>query len=284
VKCAHLHPFYGKKTPEQELQEMKEEEKSGEIDLNLQEYKRQRVLARRSPYPCVVIEVLAMAPPTYTPPPPTGPVTPKSVDDINIDNGSDSDSDRDCDSDSDDEDTLSSSALDDMKIDSDVVQQLESLFAKSSLDSKKSKDSEFYEAIGSHIETLSAITPLSIAQNWIATHDPLFDATACAFTTSDATHVDESYEFLFTNLGMQTSRFLNGDQQESGAQRRQYLVMSRFLTSSATSLEKFSIQAENIIETLPLVGDKVNVKCLHPEHVNEDKRCPIPVIILQWKN
>lgn len=273
VKCAHLHPNYGVKTPEQELEEIKEEEMNGEIDLNLQEYKRQRIVARQSPYPSVVIEVLAMAPPNYTPPPPTGPVSPKSVDEIEDDTN-----------DSYDEDSSSSSspASDDMKIDSEFVQQLESLFSKSSLDETKSKDGEFYESIGSHIETFSAVTPLSVAQNWIATKDPLFNATKCAFTVSDATHVDEAYEFVFTNLGMQTSRFLDGDRL-AGAQKRQYLVMSHFLSSSATSLEKFSIQAEKIIRLLPLVGDKVDVLCFHPESVNENKRCPVPVIVLQWK-
>ena len=37
--CAYLHPKYGEKTPEQELIELQEED--GEVDLNLQEYKKQ---------------------------------------------------------------------------------------------------------------------------------------------------------------------------------------------------------------------------------------------------
>jgi len=28
----------------------------------------------------------------------------------------------------------------------------------------------------------------------------------------------------------------------------------------------------------------VDISCLHPEHIDEEKRCPIPVIVLQWKD
>jgi hypothetical protein len=290
VNCAHLHPKYGEKTPEQELQELKEEESQGEVDLNLEMYKKQRILARRSPYPSVVIEVRSMAPPEYTPPPPTGPVSPRSIDEIDIGR----------------EDTDSSPGSDaEHEINADFVNQLEALFAKSSLDdSTKSKQEgeDFYESIGSHIETFSSVTPLMVAQNWISKNDSLFDVNQCSFTVSDTTHVDEAYEFLFTNLGMQTSQFLeaggsnsnsNNDasgneatQQQSLAndtQKRQYIVMPHFLSSSATSLEKFTKQADRIIRTLPSIGRKVDLACFHPEDVDERKRCPIPVIVLQLK-
>jgi len=275
VNCAHLHPKYGEKTPEQELKELQAEEEQGEVDVNLEMYKKQRLLARRSPYPSVVIEVRAMAPPEYTPPPPSGPVSPKSVDEIDMDASSDQD-----------------------KIDADFVNQLEALFSKSSLDSKSSsknsKEGDFYESIGSHIETFSSVTPLMVAQNWIDENDPLFDVTQCSFTVSDSTHVDEAYEFLFTNLGMQTSQFLvynNGKNNNAkpakpsakNAQKRQYMVLPHFLSRSATSLEKFTKQAERIISTIPSISTKVDLTCFHPEDVNENKRCPVPVIVLQWK-
>ena len=122
---------------------MQEEEQEGEIDLNLQEYKKQRIIARRSPYPSVVIEVRAMAPPKFTPPPPTGPVSPKSVDDI-----------VEYDSDGKSKEESSSS--------SEYVQQLEALFSKSSLDTQSKSvgngSDNFYESIGSHIETFSSKT------------------------------------------------------------------------------------------------------------------------------
>lgn len=47
---------------------MKDEESEGEVDLNLQEYKRRRDEARRSPYPSVIVEVLSTPAPDYTPP------------------------------------------------------------------------------------------------------------------------------------------------------------------------------------------------------------------------
>merc|ERR1712157_198793 len=201
----------------------------GEVDVNLEMYKKQRILARQSPYPSVVIEVRSMAPPEYTPPPPTGPVSPKSIDDIDIgDGGSDN-----------------TGEAENVRIDADFVNQLESLFSKSSLDTRSSSgsDGEFYESIGSHIETFSSVTPLMVAQNWIDQNDPIFDVTKCSFTVSDTTHVDEAYEFLFTNLGMQTSQFLgsgsttdnqNRQSTTEDAQKRQYMVLPHFLSSSAT--------------------------------------------------
>ncbi len=269
VNCAHLHPRYGEKTPEQELKELQEEEAQGEVDVNLEMYKKQRIIARRSPYPSVVIEVRSMPPPEYTPPPPSGPVSPKSVDEIDLESSDD--------------------------IDADFVNKLEALFSKSTLDnsstSKSSKDGDFYESIGSHIETFSSVTPLMVAQNWIDENDSLFDVTQCSFTVSDATHVDEAYEFLFTNLGMQTSQFLINPNKSTpptklsskNAQKRQYMVLPHFLSRSATSLEKFTKQAERIIATIPSISTKVDVTSFHPEDINEAKRCPVPVIVLQWK-
>lgn len=283
VNCAHLHPNYGEKSPEQELKELQEEENQGEVDVNLEMYKKQRLLARQSPYPSVVIEIRSMVPPEFTPPPPTGPVSPKSIDEIDIGEG----------------ETASSGGAENSRIDADVVNQLEALFSKSSLNSRSSckNDGEFYEAIGSHIETFSSVTPLMVAQNWIDENDPFFDVTKCSFTVSELTHVDEAYEFLFTNLGMQTSRFLEAGctanntgvekNQQTGpedAQKRQYMVLPHFLSSSATSLEKFRKQAERIVRTLPSISRSVELTSFHPEDIDESKRCPIPVIVLQWKS
>jgi hypothetical protein len=114
VNCAHLHPKFGEKSPEQQLKELKQEEEEGEVDLNLAEYKERRLQARRSPYPSIVVEVRSMAPPEFTPPPPTAPKTPQALDDDVVGAGDDNDS-------------------DDFPIDSAFVQQLEALFSKSSL-------------------------------------------------------------------------------------------------------------------------------------------------------
>jgi len=50
VNCAHLHPSFGEKTPEEAMQELKDEEEAGEVDLNYEEYKKKRILARQSPF------------------------------------------------------------------------------------------------------------------------------------------------------------------------------------------------------------------------------------------
>ena len=269
VNCAHLHPKYGEKTPEEQLQALKEEEEAGEVDLHLQEYKERRLQARRSPYPSVVVEVRAMAPPEFTapqqqqPPPPVEASEPSDTDD-------DVDSDK-------------------IEVSSDVINSLEALFAKSSLENEKEKggsSSSFYDSIGSHIEEISTVTPMNMAQNWIATNDEQFDIARCAFTTSDTQHVDEAYEFIFTNLAMQTTQFLKVDSSnvDAGAQKRQYLVMPNFLSSSATSMEKFAGEVLNILNTLPPIQNKVDVLCFHPEHIEASKRCPVPTFVLQWKD
>lgn len=258
VNCAHLHPKFGEKSPEQQLKELQEEEDEGEVDLNLQEYKQRRLQARRSPYPSIVVEVRAMPPPEFTPPPPSGPEKPCDV-----------------------EDDEEPSAADEVEINSDFVNQLEALFSKSSLE----KDGDFYANLGSQLETFSSVTPMMMAQNWIAQNDPLFDVTKCAFTVTDTMHVDEAHEFVFTNLAMQTSEFLPqaSSSIETSAQKRQYLVMPHFLSNSATSMEKFALSVENIIRTLPPVRNKVLINILHPEHIDEAKRSPVPVFVLQWK-
>ncbi|KAL3940279.1 MAG: hypothetical protein SGARI_001033 [Bacillariaceae sp.] len=263
VNCAHLHPKFGQKSPEQQLKELQEEDESGEVDLNLQQYKERRLQARQSPYPSVVVEVRSMAPPEFTPPQPDASQQPLAA----VDSADD----------------VAGDGNEDVNIDSEFVQQLEALFSKSSVQ----KDGEdFYDNIGSHIETFSSVTPLMMAQTWIDQNDSLFNVAKCAFTVSETTHVDEAFEFFFTNLAMQTSSFLPNSSMagdDAGAQKRQYLVMPHFLSNSATSMEKFTTQVLNIVSTLPRVRNHVEVTMLHPEHIEEDKRCPVPVFVLQWK-
>jgi hypothetical protein len=258
VNCAHLHPSFGEKTPDQELTDLQEEEQKDEVDLNLQAYKEQRLHARRSPFPSIVVEVRAMPPPVFTPPPPSGPIYPEPLQEEEGEGVANPNS--------------------------DVVQQLELLFSKSSLnDSSSTGKDGFYDAIGAHLKEVTIATPMSMAQTWIAQNDELASETSCAFTLSDTQHVDEAYEFLFTNLAMQSTQFL-GNGQGGEAQKRQYMVLPNFCTSSATSMEKFAVQAKNIINTLPNLLEKVDIECFHPEHIHEDKRCPVPVFSLQWKD
>lgn len=256
VNCAHLHPQFGELTKEQELQKLKEED-GEEVDLNLQAYKERKVLARRSPFPSIVVEVRAMPPPVFTPPPQTGPVAPEPM--------------------------VEEGEAPTANPDSDFVQALELLFSKSSLEQEKAnKDGSFYDSIGSHLKEISTVTPMSMAQAWIAQNDEFVQEKACALTMTDTPQVDEAYEFLFTNLAMQSTEFLSSS--TSGEPlKRQYMVLPNFCTSSATSMEKFATQAISIINTLPSLKDKVDIECFHPENIQADKRCPVPVIALQWK-
>ena len=52
-------------TPEEQLAELKREEEEGEVDVNMQEYKKRRDEARRSPYPSVIVEVQSTPPPDF---------------------------------------------------------------------------------------------------------------------------------------------------------------------------------------------------------------------------
>lgn len=289
VNCAHLHPKFGEMTPEEELAELQNEEQDEEVDLNLQEYKERRLLARRSPYPSVVVEVRSMPPLEFSSSSSAeqqssaGPQTPETIEED--------------DDDDDEEDDISMES--DQEVTSDFVLQLEALFSKSAHMkdevSNKKKD-DFFDAIGNHIEEVSAVTPMMLAQTWIDQNDPLFEAPNCAFTASDTKHVDEAYEFVFTNMAMQTSQFLldnsssstrspvdsASDSDDSGAQKRQYLVMGNFVSSSATSLEKFTVEVNTIVNTISQLQGKMKVSCLHPEHVDATKRSPVPIFILQW--
>jgi len=254
VNLAHLHPNYGEKTPEELLQEMKEEEEAGEVDVHYQEYKQKRLLARRSPYPTVVIEVRSVPPPDFS----SAPRLPMS--------------------------TSSSSATKDTKetISSADVQRLEALFGKSAhfhhptqaLTPEQSEDA-FYSRIGKSIQELSALTPLRLAQEWLVQHDPQLPAGAVTITESPAVHVDAAYAFVFTNLAM----MMEGSQQEE--QTRQYLVFPHFLSSSATSFEKFATEVNHIVGILPDLAEQVRVSTFHPEHIDPKKRSPVPICVLK---
>jgi hypothetical protein len=250
VNCAHLHPDFGKKTAQETLQEMQEQEETGEVDLVYEEYKEKKLLARQSPFPTIVIEVRAVPPPDF------GDAPPQTS-------------------------AVSAEAAPDAKVSSDDVQRLEALFGKSAhLDhptnenESKSGDDDFYDAIGYRIGELSAVTPLQMAQQWALDNDPQVSEMS-AFTESRTAQVDEAYEFIFTNIAMLC--------EAKGVVERQYLVMPHFLSSAATSFEKFSKEVEAMIGHMPDLKDKVAIATFHPEHVEATKRSPVPLFVLQWK-
>jgi hypothetical protein len=253
VNCAHLHPKFGERTPEQELEDMKEEDEEGEVDLNLVEYKAKRLLARRSPYPTIVIEVRSTPPPDFSP----------SV--------------------------SAEKTPPDEQVTIEDIQRLEALFGLSPAfdhptndKSPKEEENDFYNAIGkaSGIDEISLVTPMILAQNWVAVHDDKFDPNTSTFTATETKYVDEGYEFVFTNLAMQTSIFVERNQILKGM--RQYLVMNNFLSASATSFEKFATEVTAITQSFPGISGKAKVSTLHPEHIDPTKRAPVPVFVWTW--
>lgn len=132
---------------------------------------------------------------------------------------------------------------------------------------------------------------MSMAQNWIAANDPDLkpivgkdgkptNVMNAAFTASDAKHADKAYEFVFTNLAMSIAE--DTMVASTVGSRRQYLVMPSFLSSSATSLEKFTVEVQNIIGVLPDLNGNVLLSTFHPEHIDHKKRSPVPIILLQY--
>jgi hypothetical protein len=123
--------------PKEQLASLQKEDNEMEVDVNLQEYKKRRDEARRSPYPSVIVEVLS------TPPADFGSQRLRS----NVE-----------------EQELSSAAAMRMQdentaavrkdnVDSDVtsedVKRLEALFAMSAATkTKSSMDDPFYDALG----------------------------------------------------------------------------------------------------------------------------------------
>jgi hypothetical protein len=97
--------------------------------------------------------------------------------------------------------------------------------------------------------------------------------THLTFTTTDCQYVDEAYEFVFNNIAMQ--QFRNNV--------AQYLVYTNFVSSSATSFEKFARECVGLVDTMPSLRGKIELSTLHPEHIDESKRCPVPVLVMKWK-
>lgn len=250
VNCAHLHPNFGQRTPEQELQDLKDEEEAGEVDLNYQEFKKKRIQARRSPYPTIVVEVRASPPPDFG--------ASRAA-------------------------AAPSSTEPKEEVTSDDIQRLEALFGQSAHMnhptkhlSQKEEEEDFYARIGNSIQELSAVSPMQMAQDYIARHDPHIPPEA-SFTTSDAQEVDEAYEFVFTNFAMMAEA-------ASRTPPRYYVVLPHFCDASATSLEKFTSKVQEICSTLSELRGKVEIETFHPEHIMPTRRAPVPVLSFQWKS
>jgi hypothetical protein len=259
VNCAHLHPNFGEKTPEQELEEMKAEEEAGEVDLNYKEYQKQKQAARRSPYPTIVVEVRAHPPPNFGASP-----SPMRQAQANKPTGGG-------------EEESSSST-----VTAEDIQKLEALFGQSAHMNHptkhltaKDEEEDFYARIGNSIEELSSVTPMQLAQDFIAMNDPHVPPDS-SFTTSDAQEVDEAYEFVFTNFAMMAEQGYRNP--------RYYVVLPHFCAASATSLEKFTDQLLRLCMASSELRGRLDIDTYHPEHLSPTRRAPVPVLSLQWKN
>lgn len=251
INCAHLHPLFGERTPAQQLQDLRDEDAAGGVvDVHYQEYQRTKLAARRSPYPTVVIEVRAAPAPDFAAPP-----APRSA----------------------------AAAAQPRPREAAVsladVQRLEALFGKTAhmkeAGANASPDDAFWSAIGNSIEEVTAVTPVKLAQQWIAEHAGTASTTA-TFTTSSAAAVDEAYEFVFTNIAMLQETFASTNC------RQQYLVLPHFLSAAATSFQKYAVEVTKLVTCLPSLRGKLSVTTYHPEHVEPSRRSPAPILVLAW--
>lgn len=261
INAASLHPKYGKNTAADILEEMKRQDAVGEINVNEEESADRKDRARRSPYPSLVIEVKSTPPGIVHPPPGQTEIsyTENLVEEI-----------------------------EDQGASKDVILQLEQLFAKSAklLTEEPEGEDAFYKALGkvTNIEEILPTSPIVTARNWIANEDPMYDPHISTFTSSDAKHADEAFEFIFSSLAIHSynpKRALKRKEFKFGS--RSYLVMPHFSTSSATSLDVFTRSVRTILASLDL-KERVSVVSYHPEHMDVERRAPVPVIVLQWYN
>ena len=113
----------------------------------------------------------------------------------------------------------------------------------------------------------------------------MYNPNISSFTSADVTHADSAFEFVFSNLAMNRySPSSNGREKKETHKvtSRSYLIMPKFVSSSATSLEMFMADVNNIIDNIDGLNERVSLSMMHPEHVKAEKRSPVPVLILLW--
>lgn len=274
ISLASLHPDFGAKTMAEKVAKLESEEEAGEVDVNLEEYKKRRVLARQSPYPTLVLEVKALPPPEFDDP---------------MQGSSDSSTGPDVPGQSEAEKAGGASKTD--------LKKLEALFGLSPATGRASTEEEsedsFYDSIGQvpGIEEVSIENTIVAAQGWITQNDPLYDHKNSIFTVADAMHVDAAYEVVFTNIAAQKEALSSSPSSEESNVKKDgkeykvsnlsYIMMPHFLSSSATSMEKFLTEMAKILGTVLRSNEVVSIYMFHPEHVLVERRCPVPTIAIQ---
>lgn len=128
-----------------------------------------------------------------------------------------------------------------------------------------------------------AVRPMDTTMEWITENDCQYSKNLSTFASSDVQHADSAFEFVFLNLSLR--RYAPTDSQKETELKvgpRSYLVLPTLVSNSATSFEKFTNDVREIIETVDGLNDRIIVSAMHPEHVDESKRSPHPVVVLQW--
>jgi hypothetical protein len=252
-----LHPEFD--SPKGVIEDLK---KKGALTSEKLEQMERKNLARRSPYPTLIIEVKS---------------EPKSIEEEQKRV----------------EEEKSVDRVDMVSDLSDVVKQLEAIYAKSAAmhkGSDKPSDDLFYKSIGyvAGIEEIVPVNAMEHTKEWVVRNDPRYSKNFATFLSSNLKHADSAFEFVFLNLSLH--KYIPTDDDSSSKTKkvqykpgtRSYLVLPKFASTSATSFEKFVNDIRNIIKTIKGLSDRVSVTYMHPEGVDGDRRSPSPVIILQW--
>lgn len=246
VSGASLHPDYSYATAE----EVKRMEGDGDMTEKQKQMLEKKNRARRSPYPTLIVEVKAEPA-----------LTKKTI-------------------------RFEGDGMD------DIVKKLESIYAMSAALHKKSESTQediFYNAIGA-IDGIEEFVTVDIAGNveeWIKKNDKRFDPNLSSFTSSNLRHADSAYEFVFTNIAMHKfdpvfSKSKSRKQIEYKPGARSYFILPKFVTSSATSFEKFADGIRGIVRSVAGLEERIAVSVMHPEHVEAKNRSPAPVLVMQW--
>eukprot|EP01083_Nonionella_stella_P295262 1003496_1 len=179
----------------------------------------------------------------------------------------------------------------------DIIFKLEAIYAKSAALHKKSEtktEDIFYHAIGmlNGIEEILPSNMIEVVENWVVDNDRRYDADLSTFASSNLKHADSAYEFVFANLALHKVIPDDDEDDDDGggvdekktytAGLRSYLIMPKFVSTSATSFEKFAGGVNEIVRSIDGLKNRMIVSIMHPEHVDDDKRSPAPVLVLQW--
>ncbi len=127
---------------------------------------------------------------------------------------------------------------------------------------------------------------IDVVENWIVENDRRYNADLSTFASSNLKHADSAYEFVFANLAQHKITSDDDDDDDGNhtyaAGLRSYLIMPKFVSTSATSFEKFAGGVNEIVRSIDGFKNRIIVSIMHPEHVDDDQRSPAPVLVLQW--